>query len=162
MGQTSATQKLSDKFDEMKALPAGTVFSVTITDTELTDAASEQLSLHADEVAAMIKKYANMDLSVSDPKVSFRSDGSVELSAKAGLGFIKVTVSAKAIITVQDGKPIIQTQSVSLPVVKVDAAQVDGTVQPYINKLFETLQNQFVLQSLDITEGQAVIQAERK
>lgn len=161
MAQSGAIQVFKDKLTEISNMPSGTAFSVSFSDADVTKAAAEYLTNEEATVNAMIRQYLNVSISVSDPKVTF-TNGKIEISIKAGKGFLKVSAGAVAAVSWENGQVVVHTESVNVPIVKVEPAQVDGYIQPLLNSLMAQVSQSCEIQSLSITDGMATINAIKK
>lgn len=159
--QTAVIDQLSQEISKIEQLPSGSQFTLTISDADLTGAAGEFLETYKTEIEQTLKQYANVNLKVSEPKVTF-SAGGFKLSLKVGISFVKVTASAEGTITLQNGTPIVTLTSVDVPVVSVPVADVNATIQSYVNQYAGSINNAYTILSIETQEGYLTITGIKK
>ena len=167
---TSATPALDilvSTAEQFSALPSGQTFSYTFPEETLNQAASEALKRYESQVKSLIRTYVNMDLSVSDPKVDFlpfkEGESNVKLSLKVGYGFVKLTVKANGILTLENGLPTVEIQELDVPIISVPLDRANAQVAYYLNLYGVDLVNRNVaLTKIETTDDSIIVEGQRK
>ena len=68
-----AAEKLENQFREIQALPAGSAFSLTLTDDDITAAANEYLERYLPEIERVVEEETGIKLNFSDPVIEFKT-----------------------------------------------------------------------------------------
>lgn len=156
-------EKLTDQLREVQNLPSGSVFQLTLTDADATEAASEYLERYIEQIQNMIEQAVGMKLDFSDPKIDFDEDRLV-VSVRGGIGFLKITASASGKVTWDAPTQTLRVdmQSVDIPVISVDPATVNSYIQGPINDFIHNTLNDYEVLSFNIYDGYAVLEAKKK
>lgn len=156
-------EKLTNQLQEVQNLPSGSVFQLTLTDADATDAASEYLERYIEKIQTMVEQSVGMKLDFSDPKIDFDEDRLV-VSIRGGIGFLKITASAsgKVVWDAPSQTLRVDMQSVDIPIISVDPATVNSYIQGPINDLIHDKMNGYEVLSFNIYDGFAVLEARKK
>ena len=161
MAQGTAMQNLTIKLTEIENLPSGTTFQLNLTDSDLTAAAEEYLTANLSEVQTMLKQNFGIAVSVSEPLIRF-TPGKITISIKAGVGFIKTNANATAAVFWNGSSLDVRTESIHLPVVKLDPAEADSYLRGPLNNGIEWLKRDYDIQAVQVNEGSVLITATKK
>ncbi len=156
----AALNKLLNKFNEFKALPAGKPFSVMITDTEASDAVREYLAENKDQVKKLIKESSGKSLDVEEPSIRFGND-EIALSAKVGKSILKVGASLTADVR-WNGKPEVKVRSVDIPIISVTPEKLNSLVEKPLELGMNKVREYAEIRSFKFTNGTAVLDALKK
>lgn len=140
------------------ALPAGSTFNVAFSDETLTRAIEEAFQIYGYEIRAAITQAVNVSLDIDNPEVEFFNDGTLRLSAKAGMGFLKVGVGVNARINLVDGKPEIFIEKIDVPIINVSEESANNQIKGVSDQYMSTLTDFCTLSKIEVTEGQIVIE----
>ena len=156
-------EKLTNQLQEVQNLPSGSVFQLTLTDADATDAASEYLERYIEKIQTMVEQSVGMKLDFSDPKIDFDEDRLV-VSIRGGIGFLKITASAsgKVVWDAPSQTLRVDMQSVDIPIISVDPATVNSYIQGPINDLIHDKMSGYEVLSFNIYDGFAVLEARKK
>ena len=152
--------KLTNQYREIEALPSGSVFTLVVTDDDMTAAAEEYLSNFRKEIEAMVQEAAGVKLTLSDPVVEISTTDTVA-SVKVGKGFLKVNASIRATIT-WDGSLHVNVTSVDVPIVSVDPATINSYIQGPINNGMAKVAEYYEIRSLQVGDGAITVEAMKK
>ena len=155
-----AAEKLENQIREINALPAGSVFALTVTDDEISDAANEYLDRYIGEIQKMIENAVGTKLTLSDPVVEFKTEKTY-ISLKVSKGFLKVTLSIQAEVY-WDGSLHVNVTSVELPIISIDADTINAYIQEPVDAGMRYLQNYIEIRSLTVGDGQIALEAVKK
>ena len=161
MAQGTAMQDLTNKLTQIGNLPSGTTFQLNLTDSDLTAAAEEYLTANLSEVQTMLKQNLGVAVSVSEPLIRF-TPGKITLSLKTGVGFIKTNANVTAAVSWNGSSLDVRTESIHLPVVKVDPATADNYLRGPLNNGIDWLKRDYDIQAVQINEGSVAITATKK
>ena len=159
--QLSTLDQLQTEISKISLMDSGTEFTLTLTDTDLTNAANEALKQYQTEVEQMIKNYAGIGIKVSDPKIVF-TENNFSLSVKAGVSFIKVNASAAGTISAQNGIPVVTFSAIDTPIGSVPVEQANSFVQTEIGESTGIITAICSYSDIQIHEGQIVITGKKK
>ncbi len=158
-GQAAA--KLEAQFNEILALPAGSVFTLTVSDDEITEAANEYLDRYTDEIVEMIRETAGVKLDVSHPVIEFKTDDATA-SIRVGKGFLKVTASIRASVVWENDTLVVDVKSVDIPTISVDPATVNSYIQGPVNSGVNELKKYLEIYSFSVSDGYIQLEAMKK
>ena len=153
-----AMNQVISEVNRILALPAGAPFSVTFSDETLTRAMGEAYQIYGYEIRAAITQAVNVNLDIDNPEVEFFSDGTIRLSAKAGMGFLKVGVGVNAKINLVNGEPEIFIEKIDVPIINVSEESANDQIKGLSNQYMSTLTDFCTLSKIEVTEGQIVIE----
>ena len=156
-----AAEKLEQEFKDIMALPSGSLFTLTISDDEVTEAANEYLVRYMDEIVDLLQQMTGMKLDISRPEVEFRTDESAA-SLRVGKGFMKVPASVRASVYWENGTIVMDVKSIDVPTISVDPATVNGYIQKPINDGTEYISQYLDIQSFKVCEGYIELVAIKK
>ena len=155
-----AAENLERQLREIEALPAGSVFTLTITDDDISAAANEYLELYMEEIQDILQGRIGTKLSLSDQIIEFKTR-KANASLRVGKGFLKVAASIDADVT-WDGTLHVNVIDVNVPIITVDAATVNAFIQGPIESGMRYLEQYLKIHSFDVEEGVITITAEKK
>ena len=153
-------QHFINKFEEFKALPSGEVFAIEVTDQEATAAAKEYLTENKAQIKDLLKQSAGLSLDVDKPAIGFGED-TVFLSAKGGMGFVKVNASLAAVVK-WDGKLTVDVREVDVPIISISPEKLNSTVEGPLQQMMEIVEEYAEIRSFKLTDGRVVLEAIRK
>ena len=158
-----ATERIMNQLIAVDNLPAGSVFQITLTDEDATEAASEYLIQYEEDIQNMIQHAAGIKLDFSDPKIDFDEDRLV-VSIRGGLGFLKVTASAGGTVLwdEQAQQLIVNVDSVDIPIISVDPATINAYIQAPMNDFIHGMMEGYEVISFKVYDGFAVLEAMKK
>ncbi len=156
-----AAEKLENEINEILALPAGTVFSLTVSDDEVTQAANEYLDRYTDYLVEMIRQASGMNVDISHPVIDFKTDDAYA-SLRVGKGFLKVTASIRASVLWENGTLVVDVKSVDIPTISVDPATINAYIQGPVNSGVEYLEKYLEINSFKVCEGYIELEAMKK
>ncbi len=146
-----AAEKLENQFREIEALPSGSVFTLTLTDDEISDAANEYLDRYLPEIQSMVEEATGIKLTFADPVIEFKT-GTAMFSLKAGKGFLKVPASMRAGVY-WDGSLHLNVEELNIPIVSVDPATINSYIQQPVNEAMDTIGKYYEIRDLEVAEG---------
>lgn len=164
---TPAMDILIQTVQQFEALPGGSPFSYTFPEETLNQAAAEALRKYESEIKALIRSYVQVDLSVSDPKIDFTpfrdGESNVHLSVKAGYGFLKLTVKAAGVLTLENGQPSFELLELDVPIISIPISDVNLAIANYFNMYgVNLIQNNVALTKIETTEDGVIIEGTRR
>jgi len=159
--QLSTLEQLQAEISKISQIESGTEFTLTLTDTDLTNAAGEALKQYQTEIEQKIKDYAGIGIKISDPKIIF-TENNFSLSVKAGVSFIKVNASVTGTISAQNGLPVITFSTIDTPIGSVPIEQANSFVQTEIGESTGIITAIWSYSDIQIHEGQIVITGKKK
>lgn len=164
---TPAIDILIQTVQQFEALPGGSPFSYTFPEETLNQAAEEALRKYEPQIKALLRSYVQLDLSVSDPKVDFTpfrdGESNVHLSVKAGYGFLKLTVKAAGVLTLENGQPSFELLELDVPIISIPISDVNLAIANYFNMYgVNLIQNNVALTKIETTEDGVIIEGTRR
>lgn len=164
---TPAIDILIQTVQQFEALPGGSPFSYTFPEETLNQAAEEALRKYESQIKALLRSYVQLDLSVSDPKVDFTpfrdGESNVHLSVKAGYGFLKLTVKAAGVLTLENGQPSFELLELDVPIISIPISDVNLAIANYFNMYgVNLIQNNVALTKIETTEDGVIIEGTRR
>lgn len=164
---TPAMDILIQTVQQFEALPGGSPFSYTFPEETLNQAAEEALRKYESQIKALLRSYVQLDLSVSDPKVDFTpfrdGESNVHLSVKAGYGFLKLTVKAAGVLTLENGQPSFELLELDVPIISIPISDVNLAIANYFNMYgVNLIQNNVALTKIETTEDGVIIEGTRR
>ena len=164
---TPAIDILIQTVQQFEALPGGSPFSYTFPEETLNQAAEEALRKYEPQIKALLRSYVQLDLSVSDPKVDFTpfrdGESNVHLSVKAGYGFLKLTVKAAGVLTLENGQPSFELLDLDVPIISIPISDVNLAIANYFNMYgVNLIQNNVALTKIETTEDGVIIEGTRR
>ena len=139
----------------------GSLFSLTITEDELTAAAEELLAQYSAAIQDSIQQAIGVRLTVSDPKITFRNNEML-MTAKGGKGFLKVNASLRASVIWNGTTLNVDIKSVDVPIVSVDPASINAYLQGPLNSYVGQLKQYYEIRSFSVGEGKIELEAMKK
>ena len=164
---TPAIDILIQTVQQFEALPGGSPFSYTFPEETLNQAAEEALRKYEPQIKALLRSYVQLDLSVSDPKIDFTpfrdGESNVHLSVKAGYGFLKLTVKAAGVLTLENGQPSFELLELDVPIISIPISDVNLAIANYFNMYgVNLIQNNVALTKIETTEDGVIIEGTRR
>ena len=153
-------EKLTNQFLEIEALPSGSVFTLIVTDDDMTAAANEYLVAYKNEIQNLVQEATGTRLELADPVVEFRTNNTMA-SLRVGKGFLKVTASISAAIT-WDGSLHVDVKSVDVPIISVDPATINSYIQGPVARGMEEVEKYYEIRSLKVGDGAITVEAMKK
>lgn len=155
-----AVENLEQQIRAIEALPAGSVFTLRVTDDDISAAANELLEQYMTEIQDMLQGATGTKLSISDPIIEFKTQ-KANASLRVGKGFLKVAASIDADVT-WDGRLHVNVTSVNVPIVSVDAETVNSYIQGPIESGMSYIEQYLEIHSFDVEEGVITLEAMKK
>ncbi len=154
-------EKLTNQLNEIGALPSGSSFTLSLTDDDATAAAEEYLGKNMETIQNAISNAVGVKLDISNPTVTFGED-QLTIEAKAGKGFLKLSVSAKATV-VWDGNELhVTVTEVNVPIVSVPVDTANSFIAEPLKNGINELLKYYDVQSFKLSDGVAVLNAVKK
>ncbi len=155
-----AAEKLENQFREIEALPAGSAFSLTVTDDDITAAANEYLGRYLPEIERVVEEETGIKLNFADPVIEFKT-GFATASLRVGKGFLKVPASFDAEVY-WDETLRVNVKQVDVPFITLDPAVVNDAIQDPIREAMLALGEYYEIQTMELNEGYIRIDAVKK
>lgn len=155
-----AAENIEQQIRAIEALPAGSVFTLRVTDDDISAAANEYLNLYMTEIQDMLQGTVGTKLSLSDPIIEFKTR-KANASLRVGKGFLKVAASIDADIT-WDGSLHVNVTEVNIPIISVDTETVNAYIQRPVDSGMRYLEQFLEIRNVDVEEGVITIEAMKK
>ena len=155
-----AAEKLENQFRDIQALPAGSAFSLTLTDDDITAAANEYLERYLPEIERVVEEETGIKLNFSDPVIEFKT-GFATASLRVGKGFLKVPASFDAEVY-WDGGLIVNVKEVDVPIIKLDPATVNDAIQEPMREIMAEVGKYYEIHFLELNDGYIRLDAVKK
>lgn len=156
-------EKLENQLREVKNLPSGSVFQLTLTDEDATKAAAEYLTIYMERIQNMIVNTVGIKLDFSDPEIDF-DDERIIVSIRGGIGFLKIKASASGKVEWDTSTQTLKVdiQSVDIPIISVDPATVTSYIQGPLNEFIHSILGSYEILAFNIHDGYAVLDARKR
>ena len=155
-----SADNLENQLRAIEALPSGSVFTLTVTDDDISATANKYLNMYMTEIQDMLQGAVGTKLSLSDPIIEFKTK-KANASLRVGKGFLKVAASIEADVT-WDGKLHVNVTDVNVPIIQVDAATVNSYIEGPIDSGMAYLEQYLEIRSFEIEEGLITFEAVKK
>ncbi len=154
-------EKLTNQLKEIEALPSGSAFTLSLTDDDATAAAGEYLGKYLETIQKAISDAVGVKLDISNPTVTFGED-QLTLEAKAGKGFLKFNVSAKATVVWENNELHVTVTELNVPIVSIPVDTANSFIAEPIKNVINDLLKYYDVQSFKLSDGVAVLNAVKK
>ena len=155
-----SADNLENQVRAIEALPSGSVFTLRVTDDDISATANKYLELYMTEIQDMLQGAVGTKLSLSDPIIEFKTR-KANASLRVGKGFLKVAASIDADVT-WDGSLHVNVTNVNVPIVQVDAATVNAYLQGPVESGMRYIEQYLEIRSFEIEEGVITLEAMKK
>ena len=87
----------------------------------------------------------------------------MHLSVKAGYGFLKLTVKAAGVLTLENGQPSFELLELDVPIISIPISDVNLAIANYFNMYgVNLIQNNVALTKIETTEDGVIIEGTRR
>ncbi len=155
-----AAEKIENQLREIEALPAGSAFSLTMTDDDITAAANEYLNRYLPEIEKIVEQETGFKLNFADPDIEFKA-GQAAASLRVGKGILKVPASLESEVY-WDGTLHVEVKKLEVPIISLDPAAINSAIQEPIRQAMETFGQYYEIQLLELGDGYIRVDAVKK
>ena len=155
-----SAENLENQIRAIEALPAGSVFTLKVTDDDISATANKYLNTYMLEIQNMLQESVGTKLSLSDPIIEFKTR-KANASLRVGKGILKVAASIDADVT-WDGTLHVNVTDVNVPIIEIEPETVNSYIQEPIESGMRYLEQYLEIHSFEIEEGVITLEAVKK